>query len=106
MLLHRPWFSLTGLVRRLAAHRARPAAPDSDPASHLSLLSVVKQKRGTRYMAVDQILGEWAECAWVEAGLRRKAWFAVSELEVVPALGPDDANWRAAFRAGDNRRVG
>ena len=94
---------LDRLVRRAAP---RPGeAVDTRP-SHLSLLSVVRPRRGGRYMAVNQIVGERAECAWIAEGFRHTAWYELAELEVVPALGPEDALWREAFRAGDHRKVG
>lgn len=107
-LLPRPWPGLAGFLHRLTGHPDRGRGPAAPPESrpHLSLLSVVKQKHGSRYMAVEQIFDGLAECAWVEAGLRRTARFPLSELEVVPALGPDDAMWREAFRAGNHRKVG
>lgn len=94
---------LDRLARRLAP---RPVDDDDTPPSHLSLLSVVRPRGGGRYMAVNQIVGERAECAWIDMGFRRTAWFELSDLEVVPALGPEDARWREAFRAGDHRKVG
>ena len=82
--------------------------PDSNlpPLARVSLLSVVRQRNGTRYMAVEQIEDGWADCAWFEYGTRRTHRFPVSELEVVPALGADDALWRAAFRAANHRKIG
>jgi len=72
----------------------------------ISLLSVVREKDGERYMAVDQIVGDWAECAWMESGTRQSRRFRLDALEVVPAAGIDDRQWREAFRAASHARVG
>lgn len=75
--------------------------------ARISLLSVVRECGGQRYMAVEQIEGEWADCAWIDpAGLRRTARFRIASLEVVPALGLDDHLWRQAFRAARHQKVG
>ena len=97
---------LDRLIRRLAPRRRRAACLDSESGSHVSLLNVVRPKHGGRYMAVDQILGDHAECAWIDGGVKRTAWYPLADLEVVPALGPEDARWREAFRAGNHRKVG
>ena len=57
-------------------------------------------------MAVEQILGEAADCAWFEGRERRTRKFPLAALEVVPALGADDERWREAFRAATHKRVG
>lgn len=72
----------------------------------ISLLSVVREKGSGRYMAVDQILGEWADCAWFEAGARQTRRMRLSDLEIVPAPGLNDQLWREAFRAASQKRVG
>lgn len=71
----------------------------------ISLLSVVKEKNGQRYMAVEQIVGEWVDCAWFENGLRQTQRFPLKVLEVVPALGSDQIQWIDALRAGTHVRV-
>lgn len=105
-LLLRTWPGISAWLDRLVRRRGtgRDAAPSGH--SHFSLLSVVRSRRGGRYMAVDQIVGERAQCAWIDAGLKRTAWYDLADLEVVPALGPEDERWREAFRAGDHRKVG
>lgn len=92
----------------LLPHRARAtaAAPEGAVHARISLLSVVKEAGGQRYMAVEQIEGEWADCAWIESGVRRTARFRITSLEVVPALGIDDHLWRQAFRAARHQKVG
>ena len=57
-------------------------------------------------MAVEQILGDAADCAWFEGGERRTRRFPLRSLEVVPALGADDQRWREAFRAASHKKVG
>ena len=109
MQMHlRSWPSLSAWLDRLARRLRRRAANGAHAANgpHVSLLNVVRAKRGGRFMAVDQILGDRAECAWVDGGVKRTAWYALEDLEVVPALGPEDARWREAFRAGNHRKVG
>ncbi|MBC5783916.1 hypothetical protein H8N03_13250 [Ramlibacter sp. USB13] len=106
----RSWPSLAAWLGRwfrpLSRRRRGAGARDTDGGTHVSLLNVVRPRRGGRYMAVDQIVGDRAECAWVDGGVKRTGWYALSELEVVPALGPEDARWREAFRAGNHRKVG
>lgn len=72
----------------------------------LSLLSVVRERGRDRYMAVEQILGDWADCAWFEGNERITRRFPVASLEVIPALGADDQRWREAFRAASHKKVG
>lgn len=57
-------------------------------------------------MAVEQILGDWADCAWFEGSERVTRRFRIASLEVVPALGADDQRWREAFRAATHKKVG
>jgi len=81
-------------------------ATDPPGQPRISLLSVVREKNGKRYMAVDQIEGTLADCVWLEGGLRKRRQFPLRSLEVVPALGADDHLWREAFRAATHRKVG
>ena len=81
------------------------AEPDP-PDSRISLLSVVREKTGGRLMGVEQIEGPWADCAWIEHGLRQKRRFSLKALEVVPALTDDEYRWREAFRAASHQKVG
>jgi hypothetical protein len=72
----------------------------------ISLLSVVRERGHDRYMAVEQILGDRADCAWFEGSERVTRRFPIASLEVVPALGADDERWREAFRAATHKKVG
>lgn len=87
---------------------AGDAEHEFDAGEHprISLLSVVREKNGKRYMAVDQINGNSADCVWLEGGLRKRRQFPLHALEVVPALGADDHLWREAFRAATHKKVG
>lgn len=91
---------------RGAEQSSLPADAADTASARISLLSVVKQRGGRQYMAVEEIAGEEALCAWIEGGLRRTATFPVRSLEVVPVLGRDDHLWREAFRAASHRKVG
>ena len=96
-------------VESLLPHRPLASASASNDAvlpARISLLSVVRETGGKRYMAVEEIEGEWADCAWIESGLRRTGRFRIASLEVVPALGVDDHLWRQAFRAARHQKVG
>jgi len=57
-------------------------------------------------MAVEQILGDWADCAWFEGSERVTRRFRIASLEIVPALGADDQRWREAFRAATHKKSG
>ena len=115
-VLHSIQISLARLVAGCTAllsdsHRATeqsslPADAGDAASARISLLSVVKQRGGRQYMAVEEITGDEALCAWIEGGLRRTATFPVRSLEVVPVLGRDDHLWREAFRAASHRKVG
>jgi len=91
---------------RATEQSSLPADAGDASSARISLLSVVKQRGGRQYMAVEEIDGEDALCAWIEGGLRRTASFPVRSLEVVPVLGRDDHLWREAFRAASHRKVG
>ena len=101
----------TAVVRlRLALHRIlqkEEGATTAEPAARISLLSVVREKRGSRrLMGVEQIEGPWADCAWIEHGTRQRRRFSLNALEVVPALTDDEYRWREAFRAASHHKVG
>lgn len=87
-------------------HYGAEHGSDTAGQPRISLLSVVREKNGKRYMAVDQINGTSADCVWLEGGLRKRRQFPLQSLEVVPALGADDHLWREAFRAATHRKVG
>jgi len=91
---------------RTTEQSSLPADAGDSVSARISLLSVVKQRGGRQYMAVEEISGDQALCAWIEGGLRRTASFPVRSLEVVPVLGRDDHLWREAFRAASHRKVG
>ena len=115
-VLHSIQISLARLVAGCTAllsdsHRATeqsslPADAGDAASARISLLSVVKQRGGRQYMAVEEITGDEAICAWIAGGIRRTATFPVRSLEVVPVLGRDDHLWREAFRAASHRKVG
>jgi hypothetical protein len=91
---------------RATEQSSLPADAGDSVSTRISLLSVVKQRGGRHYMAVEELTGDQAVCAWIEGGLRRTASFPVRSLEVVPVLGRDDHLWREAFRAASHRKVG
>ena len=91
---------------RTTEQSSLPADAGDSVSARISLLSVVKQRGGRQYMAVEEISGDQALCAWIEGGLRRTASFPVRSLEIVPVLGRDDHLWREAFRAASHRKVG
>jgi hypothetical protein len=103
-VLHRISPGLLAALRGEDAYRsmAEPVRPEN----RISLLSVVREKSGGRLMGVEQIEGAWADCAWIEHGMRQKRRFSLNALEVVPALTGDEYRWREAFRAASHQKVG
>lgn len=101
---------LRSAFQRLSPTLLRKEDGHSDPGpgdSRISLLSVVRERKGgPRLMGVEQIEGTWADCAWIEHGMRQKRRFSLSALEVVPALTDDEYRWREAFRAASHHKVG
>ena len=61
--------------------------------------SIVQARGDPRYLGVRSTTGARAECGCVEKGERRSVSFPQEVLQLVPALGSDEAQWLEAFRA-------